>query len=180
MKILRIGHIPPADVHSAKWKHLLSFSEFLVGLFVSIVTASCEFLWVSYYFAVQSERHCASMYEEKCIIVCRLHFCRWNPSPAHNQASCVAVSECTASGSVSMSGLELEVMMWAAKQSKIRWEEGSSTLGKSECGQHHIKTGTHMETNSIYTSIQVSLSFKPVASNIIFILCEHNKVMENE
>jgi len=53
---INIGQIPPAEVYSLKWTRFLSFSEFLVGLFVSIVTASCELLWVSCYSAVQEER----------------------------------------------------------------------------------------------------------------------------
>ena len=155
-----ISHIPPAEVYSVKWKAFLSFSEFLVGLFVSIVTASCELLWVSCYCAVQDERQWIYMnLYEKYIAVCCLHFCRWNPSTAHNQACFVAVSECTASNSVSSSRLELEIMMWAVKRNRMGREKESSTLGKCECGQHHIKTGTKWKENNI--CIQLSFSFKP-------------------
>ena len=154
---INIGQIPTAEVYSLKWTRFLSFWEFLVGLFVSIVTASCELLWVSCYSTVQEERQWIYMYE-KYIVVCRLHFCRWNPSPVHNQACFVAVSECAAVDSVSPSRLELEIMMWAVKQSKMGQEKESSTLGRRECGQYRMKTGTKWKENNI--CIKLSLSFK--------------------
>lgn len=154
---INIGQIPPAEVYSLKWTRFLSFSEFLVGLFVSIVTVSCELLWVSCYSTVQEERQWIYVYE-KYIVVCRLLFCRWNPSPVHNQACFVAVSECTVADSVSSSRLELEIMMWAVKQSKMGREKESSTLGKCECGQYHMKTGTKWKENNI--CIKLSFSFK--------------------
>lgn len=76
------------------------------------------------------------IYKDKYIIACRLQFCRWNPSPAHNQACFAAVSECTVLDSVSCCGLEMEIMMCAVKQSKMRRENESSAQGKCECGQH--------------------------------------------
>jgi hypothetical protein len=46
----------------------------------------------------------------------------------------VAVSECAAADSVSSSRLELEIMTWVVKQSKMGQEKESSTLGKSSVG----------------------------------------------
>jgi len=146
MKILISAkfQIPPAEVYSLKWTRSLSFSEFLVGLFVSIVTASCELLWVSCCSAVQEEIQWIYMYE-KYIVVCRLHFCRWNPSPVHNQACFVAVSECTVADSVSSSRLELEIMTWAVKQSKMGQGREKRTPGKCGRGQNHMKNWNKME-----------------------------------
>jgi hypothetical protein len=52
----------------------------------------------------------------------------------------VAVSECTVADSVSSSRLELEIMTWAVKQSKMGQEKESSTPGKCERGQYRMKT----------------------------------------
>jgi hypothetical protein len=75
-----------------------------------------------------------------------------------NQACFVAVSECTVADSVSSSRLELEIMMWAVKQSKMGQEKESSTLGNCECGQYNMKTGTKWKENNI--CIEVSFAFK--------------------
>ena len=76
----------------------------------------------------------------------------------HNQACFVTVSECTAADCVGSSRLELEIMTWAVKRSKMGQEKESSTLGKCECGQCRMKTGIKWKENNI--CIKLSFSFK--------------------
>jgi len=76
----------------------------------------------------------------------------------HNQACFVAVSECTVADSVSSSRLELEIMTWAVKQSKMGQEKENSTPGMCERGQYGMKTGTERKENNI--CVKLSFSFK--------------------
>jgi len=76
----------------------------------------------------------------------------------HNQACFVAVSECAVADSVSSSRLEMEIMTWAVKQSKMGQEKENDTSGKCERGQYHMKTGTKWKENNI--CIKLSFSFK--------------------